>query len=65
MNNLKSVVDFAKEIVKEYDEKYSVTPNKSSSARLRKSMNELKKVITAAKNETIDADKAGYSAEVK
>ena len=61
MKNVKKVVDLAKEIIKEYDEKYSVAPNKSSSARLRKSMNELKKAVTDAKNETLAADKAGYA----
>lgn len=36
---------------------YSQRPTKAESARMRKSMNEIKKLVTPAKQDLLDADK--------
>jgi len=39
-------------------EKYSKRPTKAESARMRKTLNEIKKLVTGAKRELIEKDKA-------
>lgn len=63
MENLKQAVVYAQEII---DNNAVLAakieagePTKSTTAKLRKSMNELKKIVTPAKEELLNHDKAG------
>ena len=56
MENYNEAVKFAKEIIEE-DEKLQEKHTKSGSARQRKNLNEIKKLVTGAKNELLAKDK--------
>lgn len=57
MENYNKVIELAKQIIKQ-NEALEVKPTKAERARLRKSLNELKKLVTPAKSELIDQDKS-------
>jgi len=57
MRNYNEVVVLARKLVDQADA-YDNRPTKAESARIRKTMNEIKKRITLAKSELIEADKA-------
>lgn len=58
MVNYNNAVENARALLKE-SEAYAEKPTKAGSARLRKLLNEGKKLVTASKNELLEADKAG------
>ena len=56
MENYNKAIELAKEIIAEAN-KLAENPTKAGRARIRKSLNEIKKAVTSAKNELIAADK--------
>lgn len=56
MENYEKAVEFAKQIVEE-SEKLKENHTKAGSARQRKNLNEIKKLVTASKNELLSKDK--------
>lgn len=57
MKNYNEAIELAKQLLAQ-NEALEANPTKAERARIRKSLNELKKLVTPAKNELIEADKA-------
>lgn len=57
MENFEDVLNLAKRLL-EQNEDYLVKPTKAERARMRSTMNDMKKLITPAKKELTDLDKA-------
>lgn len=56
MQNYNQVIELAKTLV-EASEAYANKPTKAESARMRKYINEIKKLATPAKSDLMEADK--------
>jgi hypothetical protein len=56
MTNYNAVIELAKTLI-EQSETYAAKTTKAESARMRKTMNELKKLVTPAKADLMAADK--------
>jgi hypothetical protein len=57
MENVNKAVELSQAFLSE-KASYDAKPTKAASKRMRDALNELKKVVTAAKSELVEADKA-------
>jgi hypothetical protein len=57
MENVNKAAELAQAFLTE-KAAYAAKPTKAASKRMRDALNELKKVVTAAKSELVEADKA-------
>jgi hypothetical protein len=57
MTNFNQIVELARTLTVQA-ESYAARPTKAESARMRKTINELKKLATPTKAELVEADKA-------
>lgn len=57
MENYNKAIELAKQLLTQ-NEALEAKPTKAERGRVRKTLNELKKLVTPAKNELIEADKA-------
>jgi len=56
MQNYNNIVELANTLI-DQSTAYSIKPTKAESARMRKTINEMKKLATPAKQDLIEADK--------
>ena len=56
MENFTKLIELTNQLIEQY-EKYQAKPTKAESARMRKTINEMKKLATPAKQDLVKADK--------